>query len=152
VVEQAMALLAEPVADPVSKGTSKALPFSGVLAAILVAILPKCPVCWAAYLSAFGLTAFAGNAFRGLHWLVIGLLTVNLISVFWRARFTQQWLGFGFSIAGTFAIALNLCSDMNIPAPLGIVFLTTGSLVSSLGHPFGLWFARLAASFKRRSI
>jgi protein SCO1/2 len=141
VVDQAAALLAEPEAPP-RAATPKVLPLlGGPVGAVLAAVIPKCPVCWAAYLSAFGLTGFAGSAsHRGLQLLAAGLLAVNLASVLWRARSTRQWLGVVLSAAGTAAILLKLW--LGLPnAQLGIGLVILGSLFSALGQRFWEWLS-----------
>lgn len=142
-VDQAAALLAEPAPCPPRARAPKALAFlGGPAGAVLAAVIPKCPVCWSAYLSAFGLTAFAGGPTqRGLRLLAVALLALNLASVFWRARATRQWLGPVLSSAGTAAMLLKLWLDLPV-APLGIGLVLLGSLVSALGVRPRQWFSR----------
>ena len=137
VAEQAAALLDDRShRPPAPRKVSPLAAFLGPAAAVLVAFLPKCPVCWAAYLSAFGLTAFAGVGYsRGFQALAVVLILVSLGSVFLRALTTRRWIPFGFTLAGTVATILQLWLDLAQILPVGISCLVLGSLFSSFGRP-----------------
>jgi protein SCO1/2 len=133
VVDEAIALLSEP-GPARSRGAAwNALPASGPAAAIIVACLPKCPLCWSAYLSSAGLTTFAGSAYPRTLQLVSLLLLVHMASVFWRARSTGQWLGFALSAAGTALVAATFVSTADVQLP-GTVLVAAGALAGALGR------------------
>ncbi|MBA2302687.1 MAG: SCO family protein [Acidobacteria bacterium] len=142
VVDEAVALLSDPPVAP-SRGTVwSGLPAVGPSAAIIMACLPKCPLCWSAYLSSAGLTAFAFNAYPRALQLAGLLLLVHLGSVFWRARSTGQWFGFGLSLAGTALVGATIWSGPDAQ-PLGTVLVSAGALVSALGRRPSQWALRI---------
>ena len=138
VVDEAVALLPEPALAPSRGAAWNALPASGPAAAIIVACLPKCPLCWSAYLSSAGLTTFAGSAYPRTLQLVGLLLLVHLASVFWRARSTGQWLGFALSAAGTALVAATFVSAADVQTP-GTVLVAAGALAGALGRRPAQW-------------
>ena len=63
------------------------LPWLGVLPAILYALAPKCPVCLAAYLSAFGVTvSVASLTLDVLGPLAVASVVLALGFALWRAK------------------------------------------------------------------
>ena len=63
------------------------LPWLGVLPAILYALVPKCPLCLAAYLSAFGVTVgMASVALSVLGPLAVASAVLALGFALWRAK------------------------------------------------------------------
>jgi protein SCO1/2 len=142
VVDDAIALLSDPAPAQAQQQVSRGLPAPGPAAAMIVACLPKCPLCWSAYLSSAGVTGFAGHAYSLTLQLVGLLLLVHLASVIWRARATRQWLGVGLSAAGTAAIVASLWFGADA-RPIGMLLLIAGSLVSALGWRPTRWFLRI---------
>ena len=142
VVSDAVALLSDPVPPPGPQPVARVLPAAGPVAAAIVACLPKCPLCWSAYLSSVGLTAFAGHAYPLTVQLVGLLLLVHLGSVFWRARATRNWLGFGLSAAGTVAIVATIWFGADATQS-GTVLLGAGALISALGRRPVRWLLRI---------
>jgi protein SCO1 len=142
VVDDAIALLSNPTPAHAKRPVSRGLPTAGPAAAMIVACLPKCPLCWSAYLSSAGLTAVAGHAYPLTLQFVGLLLVVHLASVFWRARATRQWLGFGLSAVGTAAIVASIWFGAHA-RPLGALVLGAGALVSALGRRPSRWFLRI---------
>jgi len=75
-------------ADVPEPGRARAgLPWLGVLPAILYALAPKCPVCLAAYLSAFGVTvSVASLTLDVLGPLAVASVVLALGFALWRAK------------------------------------------------------------------
>jgi hypothetical protein len=101
VVDEATTLLSEPVGVGSQEGRGVSLAWwrsssstaAGPLGAIVVACLPKCPICWSAYLSSAGPTGVADSAYPRAQQLVAVLLVMHLASVLWQARATGQYVG-----------------------------------------------------------
>lgn len=73
--------------------------------ALASALLPKCPVCWSAYLSVFGIASLPWPAAPS--WLIPTfciLMLTQLISVLRRCRVQRSWLPFALSTLGAGAI------------------------------------------------
>jgi protein SCO1 len=117
---------------------------SGLAGATLVAVVPKCPLCWNAYLSAAGLGVVAPGLSPGRMQLVAGaLLVVHVASVAWRARTTRRPLGLVLSLAGVLSLASTLW--VGVPAvPVGAALVALGAIVSSRAK-------RVAPRHERRS-
>ena len=107
--------------------------YASFLLSIFVAFFPKCPLCWAAYLSLFGL---AGSYSIPYHcWMLpvsIVLLGINLLALYFnkeKHRANPFWL----SLAGAIIIISNrlfFSSSMLLIA--GAVLLLTASLWNTL--------------------
>jgi len=124
VVEQASALLGEcapelpsqnprarpepgPPARVDAKRTVHAL--TGLGLAFVTAFFPKCPVCWAAYLSWFGVAEL--HSLQGLSpWILVGVIALvglNLVSVWRRSSAVGSRLPFWLAVAGATTIRLD---------------------------------------------
>ena len=69
----------------------RAISVAGPAAALGAAILPKCPFCWAAWLSAAGVTSINGaTVSTSAQIALLALLVLNLGAVFWRSRATGR--------------------------------------------------------------
>ena len=120
-------------------GRKKVLPMFGTLASLAVAFFPKCPVCWAAYLSVFGIASL--NQIPYSPWLqtvLVAVILINLVSVFLRGRLTGRMSGFYLVSAGALAIAV---SKMGLgwenAAVWGVALTLVGSLLSALSAKNG---------------
>ena len=108
-----------------------------VISAVLLAVAPKCPLCWAAYMSAFGSLGISIQI-PYQPWLLplmAGLLLVNLAALFLRARARRRYGPFGLCLAGVVAIVFGkfvLVSGTPLMA-LGLAAIIAGSLWSAHG-------------------
>jgi mercuric ion transport protein len=100
---------------------------------LLIAFFPKCPICWAAYMSMFGSVGLANAPYMG--WLfpvLLGFLGLHLVLLLKKAP--QKGYGpFSLSLAGALLILLGrgfLSSAEWIP-PAGMLFILSGSLWNS---------------------
>jgi protein SCO1/2 len=153
IVAQAGALLREddlPVtsrtrATPTRRAaSSRGLPIAGTLASLGFAFFPKCPFCWAAYLSVFGIAGLEQIPY--LPWLkplFVVLMLLNVFSVWVRSRTTRRATALVVVLAGALAIALSrIVPDLaQLGAWLGVGLTLTGSFLSAMQG------ARPAASF-----
>jgi protein SCO1/2 len=118
-----------------SKVTRTTLPALGTIASLGVAFFPKCPICWAAYLSMFGVAGL--NQIPYSPWLqpvLIVLMLINLASVWLRSWFTGRMLGSYLVTAGAFVILVSKIWPAGERAVmLGVILTFAGSLLSAAG-------------------
>lgn len=137
VVDRAIEVLNEKDDDPIPVSPGKPLsmsrvagPIFGTLASLAVAFFPKCPICWAAYLSLFGIAGL--NQVPYSPWLqpvLVTVMLINIFSVWFRARFTGRWWPLYMVSAGALLIVIGRMEfaweKVAIP---GIVMTLAGSL------------------------
>lgn len=118
---------------------------TGMLSAVpplVVAFFPKCPVCWAAYLSAFGIAGLQNVPYSP--WLLpvfILLMLINLMLVFKRSKQRKGIEAFYLCLSGTFVVlVLGMHFQMQYSSYLGIAMILAGSLLSSLPDEISFQF------------
>jgi protein SCO1/2 len=103
------------------------------VAALVVAFIPKCPMCWAAYLSLFGIAGLErlGTA-SWLSPVMVATIAVNLASLWWRGRATGRMLAFYVGLVGAFAILL-LGLRLEVPwsRQVGVLLIVCASALSA---------------------
>ncbi|MEM9679554.1 MAG: hypothetical protein AAF901_04455, partial [Bacteroidota bacterium] len=111
--------------------------FWSVLISLILAFFPKCPICWSAYLSLFGLSSMIN--FSHSTWMFdvfTAFLVVNVISVGWRAQKRRFFLPFYLSLTGALDIVLlggYLWDTANTSILyLGVSLVVAGSLLNSI--------------------
>jgi hypothetical protein len=154
VVDRAIEVLTETTGETPSDGArkpaqsparrKKALPMFGTLASVALAFFPKCPVCWAAYLSVFGIAGLEQIPYSpSLKPVLLVVMLINLASIWLRGRSTGRRSAFYFVSAGAVVI---LVSKMGLGleniAAGGIVLTLAGSLLSALTARNGRTAAR----------
>lgn len=113
-----------------------ALPILGTLATLAFAFFPKCAVCWAAYLSMFGIAGMIQIPYSP--WVkaaFAALMLLNAVSVWLRSRATRRMTGFYLVSAGALALLSTLQFGWKSAAATGVVLTTAGSLVSAWRRP-----------------
>lgn len=137
--ETAARLSSEPADSPAhSKLISPAL---GTLASLGVAFFPKCPICWSAYLSVFGIASLKQLPYSPwLQPVLFAMMLINLGSVWLRGRATGRMIAFYLVSVGALAIVLSKTgTGWESAAIVGVVATLAGSLLSALtarkGHP-----------------
>jgi protein SCO1/2 len=95
----------EPSAIPVR--THVAVTVLGTLASLAWVVFPKCPMCWAAYLSVFGIGIRQIPSPSKMEPLLAAMMLINLISVGLRAWATRRMSGFYLVCTGSMAIILS---------------------------------------------
>jgi hypothetical protein len=128
----------------------------GTLASVGVAFFPKCPVCWTAYLSVFGITGLGQIPYSPwLQPILATLILLNLLSVWLRSRTTRRMGGFSLAVAGAIAIVMSKTGlgFEQVTAFCGVALTLLGSLVSALsgGKSDALSMRRLATRRKDRN-
>ena len=109
-----------------------ALPVLGTLGSLAFAFFPKCPVCWAAYLSGFGIAGLSRIPYAP--WLApafAALMLLNVAAVWLRSRATRRMAGFYLVTAGTLAVLAALPSGAKSLAALGVLATMAGSVASA---------------------
>lgn len=128
---------AEPANLPARRKT--ALPMFGTLASLGVAFFPKCPICWAAYLSVFGVASL--NQIPYSPWLrpvLVAVMLINLASVWLRGRLTGRMSGFYLVSAGALVIVVSkMRLSWENAAVWGVALTLAGSLLSALSAAKG---------------
>jgi protein SCO1/2 len=126
------------------------VPFFGALASVGFAFFPKCPFCWAAYLSVFGVAGLKQIPYSPwLQPLFVLLMLLNLFSVWVRGRTTRRAAAFCLVTAGAFAIILSRAWPV-LGEPLawsGVALTLAGSFLSvaqSVRRKPALFFLRAA--------
>ncbi|MFC5412205.1 SCO family protein [Larkinella bovis] len=141
-----------------SRMKAKALALSSPVLSFLIVFFPKCPLCWAAYLSVFGITNLHVLRFASrMQPLLIALLCFNVLVLY---RVARRRNGFGpvyWSLAGLVSLGgLGVGLRWPVFGYLGIGLLLVGALLNSLPHNvyirFRLGWARLFAALRFRSL
>ena len=120
----------KPVVEQTKK-TAKTVP--SILLSVLIAFFPKCPVCWAVYMSMFGSLGLAQLPYMG--WLLPVLLAFLGLHLFMLYRKAGQngYLPFLLSLAGASAMLLG---RIFFPSEKWLLltamsFIISGSLLNS---------------------
>jgi len=108
--------------------------FFSTLLSVLIAFFPKCPMCWAAYMSMFGSLSIARLPYMG--WLLPVLfimLGVHMFLLFRRAP-RVGYLPFFISLPGALSLiaARVLFPSEQSLLMVGMAFIIGGSLLNSL--------------------
>jgi protein SCO1/2 len=106
----------------------------GTFASVALAFFPKCPICWAAYMSVFGIVGLDRIPYSPwLQPVLAVVLLINLGSVWLRARSTERMLAFYLASAGVIVlIASKLVHGFDKVTFIGVGLTLAGSLLSSL--------------------
>jgi protein SCO1/2 len=122
----------EPVAPPPRRKIAS--PMFGTLASLAVAFFPKCPICWAAYMSVFGIVGLKQIPYSPwLQPLLVAVMLINLTSVWLRGRSTGRMSGFYLVSAGVLAIVVSrMVPGWETASLWGVALTLAGSLLSAL--------------------
>jgi protein SCO1/2 len=132
VVERATEVLRENRSSPAPSRLRATSPLFGTAVALGLALFPKCPFCWAAYLSLFGIAGLESIPYSPwLQPLLAILLLSNLTSVWFRARATGRMIPFYLVTAGALTIIASKVFAAPETAGLTGVFLTLAGSVWS---------------------
>lgn len=101
---------------------------------LIVIFFPKCPICWAAYLSFFGISSLKSIPYSP--WLLpvfILLMSVNLFSAFNQAKSNNRYGPFYLSFAGILITLIpGIYLDFQYASYFGLIMLFAGSLLGNL--------------------
>ena len=101
---------------------------------VLLALFPKCPICWAVYLSAFGISGLNSIPYSPwlIPWIILAIL-VNLIVLYRNAKMRNGLTPFWLSLVGALlVIGPGYQFSSQIFSIVGVVCILTGSLLNSL--------------------
>ncbi|HEV7906370.1 MAG TPA: SCO family protein, partial [Pyrinomonadaceae bacterium] len=131
---EARAAAPKPSERPARRKTASTV--FGALASLGVAFFPKCPICWAGYMSLFGIAGLQQIPYSPwLQTVLVAVMLVNLASVWWRGRATGRMNGFYLVSAGALAIIVSkMTPGWENFAVLGIALTLAGSLSSALSN------------------
>jgi protein SCO1/2 len=122
----------ESAAPPARRKTTSTM--FGTLASLGVAFFPKCPICWAGYMSVFGIAGLQRIPYSPwLQPVLIAVMLINLTSMWLRGNSTGRMSGFYLVSAGALVI---IVSKMGLGwenvAVWGVALTLAGSLFSAL--------------------
>ncbi len=145
VVERAKQILIESETPQESSTPLRvASPFLGTAVALGLALFPKCPFCWAAYLSFFGIAGLESIPYSPwLQPVLAVMLLLNLTSVWFRARATNRMIPFYLVTAGALTIIVSKLFAGPPAAGFAGVFLTLAG---------SIWSTFSTSSFTRRGV
>lgn len=105
------------------------------LTSILVAFFPKCPICWAGYMSMLGIAGLEQIPYSPwLQPVFVVVMLINLASAWLRGRSTGRMIGFYLVSAGALAIVVfKTALGWESMAFYGIALTLAGSLLSAFG-------------------
>ena len=134
VVERAIEVLNEK--DNSSSGVGVASPLFGTAVALGLALFPKCPFCWAAYLSLFGIAGLESIPYSPWLQPVLAILLLsNLTSVWFRARATGRMIPFYLVTAGALTIIASKAFSAPVAASfIGVLLTLIGSIWSTFSR------------------
>ncbi len=141
VVQQAIDVLheTEPITSPTpSPSTSQkiASPLASTFASVALALFPKCPLCWAAYMSFFGISGLESIPYSPwLQPVLAAVIAINLGSVWLRTRNTGRIMPFVLVSAGALAIVVSKLSGLDQATIFGVLFTMAGSFLSTFDTP-----------------
>ena len=117
-----------------AKSSGATASLMGSLASVALAFFPKCPICWAAYMSVFGIVGLDRIPYSPWLQPILALaMFINLGSVWLRARSTDRMLSFYLASAGAAAlISSKFLFRFEKAAMIGVGLTLAGSLLSSL--------------------
>lgn len=143
-------------ADPPARRAAVS-PLIGALGSLGLALFPKCPVCWAGYLSLFGIAGLQRVPYTPwLQPVFAAVMLINVASVWLRGRRTGRTGAFYLAGAGALAIfTAKMVPGAQGAASWGIALTLAGSVWSVLGTRRGSapaskvrvpWLSRSAAA------
>lgn len=106
---------------------------------ILLAFFPKCPMCWAVYLSAFGVSSLQSIPYSPwlIPWIMVAIVG-NLFMLYRKGKVRNGLTPFWLSLAGgLLVIGPGYLLSNQVYSIVGIVFIFIGALLNSL--PYRQW-------------
>lgn len=100
---------------------------------VLVAFFPKCPFCWAAYLSALGISGIQSIPYSP--WLVPVIMLImifNSIILYSKSKARNGLIPFWISLIGVSFVGLGYLLPIQLMAILGISLIFIGAILNSL--------------------
>lgn len=104
-----------------------------VLLSVLITFFPKCPMCWAIYLSALGVSSLRSIPYSPwlIPWLMLAM-ALNLFILYRNARIRNGLLPFWISLVGFLLVNSRYFFSIQITSILGIILIFIGAILNSL--------------------
>ena len=136
VVQRALEIMREDLKTKTSERPNFASPVFGTAVALALALFPKCPLCWAAYLSFFGIAGLEAIPYSPWVQPVLAILLLsNLTSIWFRARSTGRMLPFYLVTAGAILVVISKAfAGPDAAGFLGVALTMVGSVWSTLNR------------------
>jgi protein SCO1/2 len=137
--EQSASTGGRPAEPHPNKRRKAAPPVLSTLASLGVAFFPKCPVCWAGYMSMFGIASLGQVPYSPwLQPVLVVVMLINLASVWIRGRSTGRMSPFYLVSIGALAIVMSKRGlGLEKAALWGVAFTFAGSMLSALSATKG---------------
>ncbi|GJM35050.1 MAG: hypothetical protein DHS20C18_40510 [Saprospiraceae bacterium] len=120
---------------------SPLLTFVQVLA---IALFPKCPICWAAYMGMLGSIGLGNLSYQPwLYPVLIGTLAIYFAALLYRAKFRNGYGPFLVSLGGALLLGLFQWLEITALMYLAVAFFLMGSIWNVLPKQ---WVLRLTGS------
>ncbi|WP_053991282.1 hypothetical protein [Mangrovimonas sp. TPBH4] len=100
---------------------------------ILVVFFPKCPICWAAYLSVFGISGLQSIPYSP--WLlpvIFVIMLFNLVLLYRKAKLRNGFFPFWISLIGTLLVVSGYPLKQQSVSFVGIGLIFIGAVSNSL--------------------
>jgi protein SCO1/2 len=104
---------------------------------VLIVFFPKCPFCWAAYLSVFGISGIQSIPYSP--WLLplfFGLMVFNLLLLKRKAKVRNGLFPFWISLIGTFLVGSGYVLTLQPISFIGIGLIFIGAVFNSLSFKY----------------
>ena len=136
VVQRALEIMRENLNVKTRQRLNFASPVFGTAVALALALFPKCPFCWAAYLSLFGIVGLESIPYSPWLQPVLAILLLsNLTSIWFRGRGTGRMIPFYLVTAGAIAIvASKAFAGPDAAGFLGVTLTLVGSVWSTINR------------------
>ncbi|MFT2009821.1 SCO family protein [Pontibacter sp. 13R65] len=144
VVEQAKQLVLQEKADrkaedkQVFRGKAVLSSFQAVVVPMLVALFPKCPYCWAAYMSVFGVAGIQAIPYKPE--LLFVLILVMLANLWWMYKLALKRNGllpFYLCCIGALCVVGGFYADFRMMLFMGLALSVAGTMLNNL--PFATY-------------
>ncbi|WP_316839196.1 SCO family protein [Pedobacter gandavensis] len=125
--------------------------FQQVVFPVLVAFFPKCPFCWAAYLSALGVSGFQTIPYSP--WiapLIVLIMIFNLAILYRNSKIRNGLIPFWISLAGVILVSSGYLFTIKAIAIPGIILIFTGAILNSLSSKHWSKVCFLATSISHK--
>lgn len=104
-----------------------------VFLSIVIAFFPKCPICWAVYLSAFGVSSLQSIPYSPwlVPWLLLAIV-LNLFILYRSARIRNGLVPFFISFFGFLFVGSGYLLSLRLASILGVILIFIGAILNSL--------------------
>lgn len=104
-----------------------------VLLSVMLAFFPKCPICWAAYLGAFGVSSLQSIPYSPSVILVLaGTMVLNLFLLLRTAKVRNGLVPFWVTLFGFLSVSLGYLLSSQTTSIIGIIMIFIGAIINSL--------------------